>query len=430
MTTAASEWRAHWRTVGSAMAGFSVVAIATTTMSLFVQPLSEEFGWGRATVTAGLLIFAAVGVLLSPSAGALVDRWGARRTGIPGILVSSLCFAGFALANGSVWQWLALWVVYSLVEVTIKSYVWATAVSNLFTASRGLAVAITLCGGAITQTLAPLIAEAIMSRYGWRSAYVGLGLGWGGIALLLVVLFFDDGRGDGRRARIAHKPLPAAADLPGLTFSEAIRTRPIQIITLITVLQTFVISSTSVHKVPMLTEIGMSRGYGAMMVSLAGFGAIVGKLVTGFFLDRNENGLVGKCALSLPAVSLALLLPARAGDSMLILASMAIIGFAGGASLQVVTYWTSRYAGLKSFGKTYGLITSAMALATGVGPVTAGAVFDYFGTYRPFIVGSIPVGLVCCLLAMRLGRYPDWGESMPEATPLDPEPCLSMPRTT
>lgn len=405
----AAEWRSNWRTVFAALAGFSVVSVATSSMSLFIEPLSLEFGWSRATVTAGLLIFAAIGVPLSPWAGSLVDRWGARAIAIPGILLSTACFAAFSLANGSVLQWLALWTIYSLAEVLIKSYVWATAVSNLFSAGRGLAVAITLCGGAIAQTFSPLIAQFLIDGYGWRAAYISLGLGWGGTALVVVFFFFDDGCGARSRIRAAAQAAaPQLQKLTGFTFAQAMRDPAIQIITTVTVLQTFLISSTAMHTVPILSEIGITRGYGAVMASLAGISAIAGKLVTGHVLDRSHSRLIGQLALALPAISYLMLLPANVHDDGLIVSSMALIGFSGGASLQIVTYWTARYAGLRSFGATYGVMTSAMALSTGVGPVLVAALFDQFGSYRPFIIAGIPMSLVCSLLAMKLGSYPSW----------------------
>lgn len=67
--------------------------------------------------------------------------------------------------------------------------VWTTAVTGAFSAGRGLALAVTLCGTAIAQTLSPITAQWLISTRGWRTAYVAMGLGWGSVALRLVLFF-------------------------------------------------------------------------------------------------------------------------------------------------------------------------------------------------------------------------------------------------
>src|SRR5687768_12050797 len=49
----------------------------------------------------GLSIVALFAVPLSPFAGALIDRWGSRRLGIPGIALIAVAFAAFSCASGS-----------------------------------------------------------------------------------------------------------------------------------------------------------------------------------------------------------------------------------------------------------------------------------------------------------------------------------------
>ena len=72
----------------------------------------------------------------------------------------------------------------------IRQTVWSRAIAGAFETSRGMALATMLTGMALTSALAPSIGNALIAGLGWRAAYVALGLGWGGLAFALLVLFF------------------------------------------------------------------------------------------------------------------------------------------------------------------------------------------------------------------------------------------------
>src|SRR5690606_25014446 len=104
--------------------GLSFSSLAPASLGLFIEPLTQEYGWTRAQISLGITMYALFAVPFSPLAGALVDRWGSRRIAIPGLVLTSCAFATFSLANGSVAQWLGLWLLYSTVALAIKSTVW------------------------------------------------------------------------------------------------------------------------------------------------------------------------------------------------------------------------------------------------------------------------------------------------------------------
>jgi MFS family permease len=135
--SAAQEWRQNWTLVLSAAIGFSFMSIMTTSMGAFIGPLVREFHWSRTVVSMGLPIAGVVSVLLSPLVGVFIDRHGPRRLAIPGLAVMMACTASFSLANGSVMQWVALWVIYSLVTLAVTVNVWTSAAAHAFTARAG-----------------------------------------------------------------------------------------------------------------------------------------------------------------------------------------------------------------------------------------------------------------------------------------------------
>jgi predicted MFS family arabinose efflux permease len=183
-----------------------------------------------------------------------------------------------------------------------------------------------------------------------------------------------------------------------------------------------------VHKVPILTETGITRQTAAQIAAVAGIAGLCGKLFTGWLLDRWRSSWIGGICLSLPALACALLIePLR--NPVTIVAAMVIFGYSAGAYLHICTYLTTRYGGLRSFGKIFGLMASLMALGSGVGPVVVGLVYDHFGSYTPMLMGGIPIALLCGMLVVGLGAYPDWAMRAVAAQPAAAEqlPTSSQP---
>jgi MFS family permease len=408
--SAGQEWKAHWPVVLSAMLGMSFYTVVTYSFGAFIGPVTKAFGWDREHISLGLTIFAAIATLGGPFVGALLDRVGTRTMAIAGTVASGAAFAAFSLASGSLTQWYMLWVIYGIAALFIKSTIWSAGVSNLFTTSRGLALASMLSGSALGQILAPIIATALVGAEGWRGAYVWLGAGWAGITLVLLVLFYRDGRErGGNRTVAASRPVPL---LPGLTVREGMRDSRLIRICLANVLMSTVGSGVTVHMIPLISETHVSMATAAKVAASAGIGGFVGKFLTGWLLDRKQGSLVPFFSFAIAALGHFLLLNSLHSVAALALGAM-ILGYASGAGLQVSTYLVSRYAGMRSFGALFGTIASAMMLGTALGPPIAGKVHDVFQSYDPLLWAAIPVMLLCALLFVGLGPYPVFASPAP-----------------
>lgn len=411
--TAAQEWRANWPLVLAAMAGFSFGTIPSTTLGLFMVPLEQEFGWSRAMISAGMLIFALIAMPLTPFAGAMVDKWGARRCAIPGLAASGLLFAAFSLMTGASILWWGVWVLYSVASLFIRSMVWSSAVSNAFSASRGLALALFLSGLAIAQVLGPPLTHALIENLGWRAAYSTLGMGWAGASLVLVFFFFRNrleqaGEPDtGQQAALA-RTVPG-----GLTLGQALRNPAMLRIGLAIFLVSLMSSAVVIHAVPLLEASGLTRTHAAGLASILGIGSVAGKLLTGVLVDRLTTSLLPFAVYTLPALSYFIIL--QAGPNMALLGvAVFVLGYGSGGSLQMSTYLTSRYAGVRHFGKIFGLISSLMSLAAGIGPLVSGWIYDTTGSYQIALIIAIPAVLAAGIAVLGLGPYPDFGPSQPE----------------
>lgn len=418
--SATQEWKSGWTLVLASAIGFSFFSVMLAGTGLFIEPLSKQFGWSRTLVSSGASVATITTAILSPFIGYLVDRFGTRRVALPGVLLTMLAVAAFGLVNGSPVQWIALWFFFGVVSATIKSTAWTAAVVGVFEKSRGLALGCTLAGTALSQMIVPPLGNFLINEFGWREAFVWLAIGWGSITFLLCFLFFFDIHD---RAAARHKNASAteareaALNLPGLTPREALRDSAIWRLAISNFIVMVVTIGLGFHLIPILTEAGVSRTNAAWLASLGGIAGIIGKLATGVLIDRYRPNWIGGITLGITAFAFAMLMNGIRSP-VLIIVAMIVNGYAAGTKTQITGYLTARYAGMKSFGVIYGTMAALLALASGLGPTTAGFIYDQSGGYEPFLAAGAVACFIGGVLIMSLPRYPVWEKEHPGEPPI------------
>lgn len=409
MTDAASirqEWKTGWTVVLASGVGFIVSGIHLYSIGLFLEPLEREFGWARSEITGAMLIPSIFAFFLSPIFGHFVDRWGARRIGLAGAASYFVSFALLAFTSAQIWTWWLLWVLLALSLVLVKPTVWSAALSSRFTAGRGFALAVALCGTGIGSMITPLAANFLIDHYGWRIAFVGLGLGWGAIILPILLLCFFDARDVGRRTAVQ---MTTPIRLAGWTVRQGLRSRAFYTLAVVALVATSMIVGTVVHLVPLLSGNGIARATAAGIAGTLGITSILGRLTVGYLLDKTRGPHIAAISLGMPAISATLLLLAPGSVPVAIVAA-AILGLSIGAELDSVIYLATRYFGLRNYGTLFGFIAALISTGTGVGPLTGSALFDHFGSYDAFLIAIIPAALLCSLLTATMGAYPEHGD--------------------
>ncbi len=403
---AAQEWKSHWPLVLACAVGFSFHSVMAASTGLFMAPLGEEFGWNRAMQSSGVSIAAGAGILLSPFFGILIDRYGSRRLALPGLVLSALCVTSFGFANGTLAQWIAMWSFYAFASLAIKSTVWTAAVTGVFDKGRGLAIGVALAGTAVALTIAPLLTRFLIDEFGWRYAFAWIGLGWGGLAFVVCYFLLFDAHDLKQRSAKQGVASPAQAQLPGLTISQAWRSPALWRIGVSTFIMMVLTIALNIHQYPIMTEAGVDKTSAAYFAALAGIAGIIGKLATGWLLDRYRVNWVGGITLAATALAFAALLAPPSAP--LIVAAMLINGYAAGTKLQIAGLLTSRYGGVRNFGKIFGMMATLIAAGAGLGPVAAGAIHDMYGNYGPFLIFGIVGSLFCGALIFGMSREPKW----------------------
>ena len=398
---AAAEWRAYWPIVLAAMAGYAASTVTTYSSQVFIQPLQQEFGWTRGQIVSGHSIAAMAGVLFAPFTGFFVDKFGPRRLGIAAVIAICIATALFSLTGPEIWMWRALWLPMAFAIILIQPSVWTAAVTSVFAAGRGLALAVLLCGGSVASMVTPQLANMLIEALGWRMAFVGLGLFWAALTLPLIYFCFSSARD---RERMSAGPKTAPAPRGSIWQTGMASWRYVQLL-LGGVCIAGVVVTLVTSLVPVLSSNGLTRAQALNLTPLVGISAIVGRLSVGALLDRWDGRFLAAIAVSLPVIGVLLLIHYPGSATMAAIAVL-IFGLSFGAELDILAYLTSRYFDVAHFGLLFGTIAGFIGLAAGNGPWALQSVFDVNASYLPALWAMIPICLFAALLFLLLGPYP------------------------
>jgi MFS family permease len=189
-----SELRSGWPVVVGAALGFGMgpTVILFYTLSTFIAPLSQAFGWTRSQITSVTLLQLAATVVIVPYVGRLADRFGARQIAIGSLASSALCVLAFVAMKGSIWVFYAIWFTVVALGAGTSLNVWMRGVISRFDRQRGLAIGLTMLGSGACGAVAPPLADAAIRAGDWRTGYLMVAVAAGALGLPVVLMAFRE----------------------------------------------------------------------------------------------------------------------------------------------------------------------------------------------------------------------------------------------
>lgn len=140
--------------------------------SVLIDPLHEEFGWSRATISAAVSINLVLFGLFSPFAAALMDRFGMRRVVVFALVMVS-AGSGLTVFMTSSWQLLLCWgVLVGIGTGSMAMTFVATVTGRWFVKHRGLVSGVLTAAGATGQLIFLPLVAALATNHGWRTPAV------------------------------------------------------------------------------------------------------------------------------------------------------------------------------------------------------------------------------------------------------------------
>ena len=390
-----------WRVVLAAclgvMAGFGSLFVYT--FAVFVKPLNAAFGWNREAISLGFGLAAITLGVISPLLGRWIDRFGPRRIILPCMTVHCCAIISLAFLHSAIWQFYVTCIVLGLVGNGAAHLAYSRSISTWFARRLGMALAVVMVGAGLGAMILPVFAQAIISRGGWRTAYLSLG----GLALLLGLPL--SWRYVRERGLIEHKSAPVAHS--GKTWQEGLRSYAFWIIVAVLFVSSISMNGAITQLSALLTDRGITPQDAALCASLLGGSSLVGRIGVGWLLDRFFGARVAFIVSLVTAAGIFLL--ARASSFPAGCLAAALIGAGAGGEAAITPYLLTRYFGLRSFSTLYGLTWTFYAAAGAIGPVILGRAFDSTGSYASLLVILAVALSLAAALNLLLPKYASSG---------------------
>lgn len=392
----------------SALGLFLGAPLMVFSFSAFFKSLAVDFHASRAAVSFAFSLFNIVGALWIPATGMLIDRFGAKLVVIVSTLIYGLALCA-ALRVGSVlWQ---LYLFLSVLGIAMTSgpapVPYGVVISHWFNRHRGLALGLSMMGIGIGSIVVPVLAQRLITMFGWRIAFAI----FGGAVLLLPLpvvsaLLQNDPAQRGLRpdGDERNQALPLQRqEKQGLSWHEIWHSPTFWILICIFSLTGASVHGAVLHMSAIFTDRGVSLYRAALATSLVGAAVMVGRLCSGYLLDRLFAPRVAILFYGATALGLAILCAGVIGNIALV--ASFLVGLGMGAEVESMGYMISRYFGLLAFGSAFGHAFGAFMISGAVGVFLMGVGYDRFHSYTVPLAGFCAAMVTALVLLTRLGGY-------------------------
>jgi MFS family permease len=373
--------------------------------TVFLKPISEDFGWDRAQVVSVYSLAALAGGLAAPLIGRLFDRSGPRSVYSLGLLLLGGAFLIAAHAQ-QLWQFqLSLGLCVGLGIAFIGNVPNSILLGRWFGPRLPTAMAIVYSAtGAGVLILLPA-SQILIDQVGWRGAYQIFGTA----ALILLVpllllpwRLFSTGS--------PHLTKSAAADLAdeGWTLLSAMRHHAFWAL-----FSTFFFTAIGMYAIsPQVVAYLIDAGYPPLQAATAwGFSGVV--LLFGMLGVSSLDGVIGRrpSVLFSYAVSIAgiimLWLLQWYPNFWLLTGFVVCFGSMIGSRGPLLTATAMKIFSGKRVGTIYGAISIGSGLGSAIGSWSGGLIHDWTHSYSPviaFSLVSVVLGMIPFLVVPALRR--------------------------
>ena len=367
------------------------------TFGIFFVQFSTEFGWTRA-VTSGpyslsVLIFGLVSII----AGRLNDRFSPRLVMTVFFLLFSLGYVLMSQIN-TIWHFYLFYGVILGIGMSGTEVPVLSIVARWFIKKRGMMTGIAKVGAGLGILTMPLVANWLISDYGWRTYFVVIGL-MSLVILVSVAQFF-------RRDPSQIGQLPdggtviedsPASEAEGFSMQQAIHTKRFWLLAATYSLFNLCVYSVITHIYPHAVDLGISAATATNFLATIGGASIIGRVVMGSAGDRIGNKLA--IIIDLIILSAALLWLQFANEVWMLYTFAVVYGFAYGGIFPLISPMIAQLFGLDSHGVIFGATYFSNCVGASIGPVLIGYIFDVTGSYQLGFIILAAASVIAILLA-------------------------------
>jgi len=371
-----------------AVAGMGIFASGpgqSHTFSVFLGPIGADLNLNQTEIASAYAAASLAAGFLLPWVGRLIDRFGPRK-GLMGIasLLGLACLF-FGAASGMIWLVLGFGLLRFLGQGSMQLGS-VNLVAQWFSAKRGMAMSLMMLGWGLTVALHPPLALWLIEMFGWREAWIVLGLMTWVLMLPALVLLVVDKPED-----MGLKPDNAPADeadghashMAGATLGEALGHRSFYLVAAVLGGLAALQTALHYHQINILTRQGIDETMAAGAFTVTAVAMMVAMPLVGKAFDSFRTRYVLAAALAVQSLSLAAITLA---DSLALLTVYALIfGINNAFTMTMGGYVWPRYFGRRHLGRIQGTGHLVILTAASVGPLPVSLALDATGDATPVI---------------------------------------------
>ncbi|MBM4256242.1 MAG: MFS transporter [Deltaproteobacteria bacterium] len=398
-----------WVVVGCAFTVLCVAYGIQFSFGVFLPEISKDTGWGRDSLSWPYALYVFLYSALGAVSGRFTDRWGPRI-----VITVGGCLLGVGIILTSQVQ--AVWQMYLSLGLIAASgmsaaYVPCNAtVVRWFIEKRGFAIGLTSSGASFGTFLFPPLAAALISAFGWRGAYLALGiLGLAAITACAAFMVRDPEQMNLHPDGIPPAPLPSSpsSSQPVIasdewTLAEAKRTTPFWLLNLVFILTWLVVFMPMVHLVPFAVDLGIPQFRAAMTISVVGLAGSIGRLFIATISDR--LGRVATLGLCFVLQGLGFLGFTLSSGLTTLYPAAAIFGLSYGGVTALFPAIIGDFFGRMSVGAIAGFIFAVSGAPAAFGPLIAGYMYTITGSYSLAFLLSASLNFIAFALLFFLKK--------------------------
>ncbi len=367
--------------------------VPTTVLPLVYAPVIEEFGWSRAQVTLVATMKFGAGAVAAIPLGILIDRLGLRRVAVGLALLSGVAMIAF-LGVHSLGHFYAVGAAAGVGAVGIMICA-KVLVSRWFTERQGLAMGVAVLGTSAAGTFTPILANALMNRFGWRETLALLSLGVWFIALPLVAWKTKEGpRSEGASWKGSSRPArwrSARGEVMAL-----LTNRSLWLIGLAVGCIGFVDQALIQHTALYVDkDLNLGRFVAASAVSLIFATSVPGKVGFGWVYDKLSIRGVQLCYVALMG---SVMIAWIARDPTILIVFALLRGLAHGGTIVDDPVLAKHTFGPRGLGFAISALTTFGTAGFAMGPPVLGYLHDRQGSYGPGFLLLIVLSAAAALL--------------------------------
>jgi MFS family permease len=397
MTTSAAP-SSSWRTPAIVLAcGCIIMAISfgiRAGFGLFLQPMSQEYGWGREVFSFSIalqnLMWGALGAL----AGGFADRFGPGRVIAAGAICYILGLIGFAYIDTP-------WLLHLNSGVLLGGALGGTSFGIILAVigrtvapeKRSLYMGVATAAGSFGQFVLLPVTQTLIASLNWHNALLVLA----GVAALIIPLSLA----------LASKPGSGSQSTQsvGAALREAMGEKGFHLLFWGYFVCGFHIAMLTVHLPAFVTDQGLKIEHGMTALALIGLFNIVGTLGSGYLGGKFSKKYLLSTIYAVRAVLISILV-------FLPLSPLTLYVFAVGIGLLWLgTVPLTNGLVQQIFGMRYAAMLASIVffghqIGSFVGVWGAGWLYDTTGSYQWAFVGSIALGIFAAIVNLPVNEQP------------------------